>query len=259
MSEPLIGQCIKCGGSLRIGHMCVALDTPQGESRLERTTRELTPEAERRSSESPAPLSSKNDVTGRLAKRPYLEGDPLPAVGTECLVAGANTDVESDQHRAYGWVKVIGYAQDDQFVCFQKDGCWPFVERLSNCWFAEIPEPRCAVETEADGCICKGNWRMIVKECEPLLDQCFIGPDGAEYYLIGILHGSDDYYYAMRGGKYGLALLSCVGSIESFGYTLAESPGKTKAFTCAICEDDPKFPNIPCSRCGRYPDGTYHG
>lgn len=81
-------------------------------------------------------------VEGRLAERPYRQGDPLPADGSLCLVSGANCDIESDQHRGYLWRRVIGFSADDEFVCLQKPGCWPTVERTSNCWFAEIPDPR---------------------------------------------------------------------------------------------------------------------
>lgn len=80
-------------------------------------------------------------IEGRLAKRPFQEGDPLPAVGSTCLVSGANCDIESDQHRGYGWRQVIGYTDNKQFICLQTEGCWPTVERTENCWFAEIPEP----------------------------------------------------------------------------------------------------------------------
>lgn len=81
--------------------------------------------------------STEQSVIGRLAKRPYRDGDSLPEVGALCLVAGSNSDVESDQHRSYLWLKVIGYTDDRQFVCLQKPGCWPTVERLTNCWFAD--------------------------------------------------------------------------------------------------------------------------
>ena len=80
-------------------------------------------------------------VVGRLATRPYQPGDAIPKVGTTTLVSEANADVESDQHRSYGWRQLIGYTDDCQFVCLQTPGCWPTVERMTNCWFAEIPEP----------------------------------------------------------------------------------------------------------------------
>ncbi len=82
---------------------------------------------------------------GRLSPRPFQFGDTLPAVGSYCLVSGANCDIESDQHRGYSWRQVLGYSDDKEFVCLQthKDSyaCWPTVERLTNCWFAEISHP----------------------------------------------------------------------------------------------------------------------
>lgn len=86
-------------------------------------------------------------VEGYLAASPYQSGDPLPAVGTECLVSGVHGDIESDQHRGYLWRTVIGYSVGDTFICLQTRNCWPTVERLSNCWFAEVPTPR--AETSA--------------------------------------------------------------------------------------------------------------
>lgn len=73
----------------------------------------------------------------RIAKRPYQPGDPLPEVGSMCLVAGANSDIHSDQNRSYGERLVIGYTPDGIFVCLQTPGCWPTVERLENCWFGD--------------------------------------------------------------------------------------------------------------------------
>ncbi len=80
-------------------------------------------------------------VEGYFAERPHKDGDSLPSVGSLCLVSGAHNDIESDQHRAYMWCQVIGYTDDKQFVCLQTKGCWPTVERVANCWFAEVPEP----------------------------------------------------------------------------------------------------------------------
>ncbi len=74
----------------------------------------------------------------RLAKQPYQPGDPLPEVGSLCCVAGANTDMKSDQDRFYSERRVIGYTPDGMFGCFQTDGCWPTVEALVNCWFGEL-------------------------------------------------------------------------------------------------------------------------
>lgn len=73
----------------------------------------------------------------RIAKRPYQRGDALPAIGSLCEVACSNSDISSDQDRAYSELMVIGYTPEGEFVCFQKSGCWPVVERLTQCWFAE--------------------------------------------------------------------------------------------------------------------------
>jgi len=68
-------------------------------------------------------------------------------------------------------------------------------------------------------CICKGNWRTIIKESEPLFGKKFKDTDGDVYVFIGVLHGDDDYYYCMWR-KENMSLLSCVGSIEQHGYSL---------------------------------------
>jgi hypothetical protein len=68
-------------------------------------------------------------------------------------------------------------------------------------------------------CICFGNWRLIVKETEHRLDKLYFEErTGHHYVFAGILHGSDDYYYAMSSRTHGLRLLSCVGSIEQSGF-----------------------------------------
>lgn len=92
---------------------------------------------------------SPQDVS--LAPRPWMTGDDLPEVGSQALISGANMDVESDQHRAYTWRTVIGYGENDKFICLQTTGCWPTVERTENCWFAEIKQVRRA--SPADGVV----------------------------------------------------------------------------------------------------------
>jgi hypothetical protein len=72
-------------------------------------------------------------------------------------------------------------------------------------------------------CICKGNWRLIVEETEKFLDKPFIEErTGNEYTYLGVMHGSDDYYYVMWR-KEDTRLLSCVGSFEQMGFV----PDKT--------------------------------
>ena len=80
---------------------------------------------------------------------------------------------------------------------------------------------------EDKDCICKGNWRLIVAECEHLLDQRFVDERGDEFIFYGIVHGSDDYYYGMAGVS-GHRLLSCVGSLETYGFQLIEEGDRTE-------------------------------
>ncbi|AWJ93273.1 hypothetical protein Sp245p_25965 (plasmid) [Azospirillum baldaniorum] len=74
--------------------------------------------------------------------------DGYPPVGSMVLVAGANSDI-SDTERSYGERMVIGYTPCGLFACFQKPGCWPYVERLANCHFKPLPaHPAIATGTE---------------------------------------------------------------------------------------------------------------
>lgn len=74
-----------------------------------------------------------------------------------------------------------------------------------------------------DGCICRGNWRAIVKETESLIGRKYIGYDGDTYTFFGLVHADDDYYYGMHSAGQ-MRLLSCVGSIDGYGFTLAPDP-----------------------------------
>jgi len=69
-------------------------------------------------------------------------------------------------------------------------------------------------------CICRGNWRAIVAEVEPLIGETFIDERGDEYTFFGVVHGEDDYYYGMwdRVNRT-LCLASCVGNFHTMGYT----------------------------------------
>lgn len=78
-------------------------------------------------------------------------------------------------------------------------------------------------------CICHGNWRSIVKEYTPKFGKHYKtnwgprGHDDYEYVFFGIVHAEDDYYYGMYDVKTKeVNLLSCVGSIEGFGYIEVE-------------------------------------
>lgn len=87
-------------------------------------------------------------------------------------------------------------------------------------------------------CICKGNWRLIIKETESLLDKRFRNQHGEEYTFFGIVHGSDDFYYGMSSKDHGMQLLSCVGSIEEgHGYHLVDpQPSPNVPWWCAACD-----------------------
>lgn len=78
------------------------------------------------------------------------------------------------------------------------------------------------VSIKDNNCICHGNWRNIVKNVDQLIGKHFLDHKGEEFKFFGIVHGDDDFYYGMHG-KSGLALLSCVGSIEGHGYVLVET------------------------------------
>lgn len=70
-------------------------------------------------------------------------------------------------------------------------------------------------------CICKGNWRLLVSEYEDLFNRKYMDSKGKVWKFFGLVHSADDYYYGMSSaGK--TQLLSCVGHIEGFGYTLIE-------------------------------------
>lgn len=69
-------------------------------------------------------------------------------------------------------------------------------------------------------CICKGNWRLIVREAEPLIGTKFRRDhDGAAFSFFGVVHADDDYYYGMWSKEHGLVLRSCVGPLLGDGYT----------------------------------------
>lgn len=74
---------------------------------------------------------------------------------------------------------------------------------------------------DANDCVCEGNWRSLVVECEPLFDKLFHDANGQEYRFYGLVWTSEDFYYGLTNTttKHSI-LLSCVGDIESYGYKL---------------------------------------
>lgn len=72
-------------------------------------------------------------------------------------------------------------------------------------------------------CICKGNWRAIVKKCEPLLGKRFTDHKGQLYSFFGVVHAEDDYFYGMSSiPGHVVVLLSCACDLDGFGFKEAE-------------------------------------
>jgi hypothetical protein len=70
------------------------------------------------------------------------------------------------------------------------------------------------------------TWTLLVNEYEPLIGRIFFTETGRLYRFFGLVHADDDFYYGMVSiGKIlptELRLLSCVGDLESHGFTLEE-------------------------------------
>jgi len=69
---------------------------------------------------------------------------------------------------------------------------------------------------------CSDTWLRILNEYEPHFDKIFNDESGKIYNFVGIVHGSDDYYYVMSDSKGFTVLASCVGSLDQMGFTLAQ-------------------------------------
>ena len=70
-----------------------------------------------------------------------------------------------------------------------------------------------------EGCICQGNWRSLVKQYDPFIDKEFV-MEGKKYYFFGLVHGSDDYYFAMSNEESHVSLYSCACNLEAYGFVL---------------------------------------
>lgn len=71
----------------------------------------------------------------------------------------------------------------------------------------------------AEECVCDNNWRSLTKQYDPLMDKRFMC-EGEEYIFVGLLRGSDDYYFCMHHRSKGVHYLSCVGNPETYGFVL---------------------------------------
>jgi hypothetical protein len=61
------------------------------------------------------------------------------------------------------------------------------------------------------------NWTRLVEKYDSLIDSIYIGDDGLEYVFVGLLHGSDDYYFVMWHDGV-VRFLTCVGTPEQMGF-----------------------------------------
>jgi hypothetical protein len=99
-----------------------------------------------------------------------------------------------------------------------------------------------ASRAATDGCICKGNWRNIVKEYGHLIGRKYKYLGGKVFLFFGIVRSDDGYYFGMsRRGQ--LRLLSCVGSIEEFGFSLIDTGTEVTKGTA-------KSPHVQTDHCG---------
>ena len=80
--------------------------------------------------------------------------------------------------------------------------------------FAELVAEECEV-------FCDKNWRSLAKQYDPLTDRRFIC-DGKKYTFVGLLRGSDDYYFCMDHIDVGIQLFSCVCNLDTYGFVLIE-------------------------------------
>ncbi|MFU3489281.1 hypothetical protein ACM7KH_02825 [Pseudomonas aeruginosa] len=84
-------------------------------------------------------VSAEREATFEARPQDPWDGQGLPPVGTLCEWHGPNSDGPD------GWVytesNVVAYTDDGLFICMQKPGCWPVVQRIDNCEFRPIRTP----------------------------------------------------------------------------------------------------------------------
>ncbi len=99
------------------------------------------------------------------------DGQGLPPVGTLCEWHGPNSDGPD------GWVytesNVVAYTDDGLFICMQKPGCWPVVQRIDNCEFRPLRTPEQIAAEEREKAIeemCFAVETLTVKQAKALFD-----------------------------------------------------------------------------------------
>jgi len=120
-------------------------------------------------------------------------------------------------------------------------GCDPYADKVIEALQESrklAPPPTASFRRQDEGCICHGNWRILVAETRPLIGKTFVHK-GERYCLFGLVYGDDDYYYGMSGIDTGaIMLLSCVGSIEGHGFLPAAGAEKLAGEPPRTCEHE---------------------
>lgn len=161
----------------------------------------------------------------------------LQVAASQAINLLAGKPSESDLNKAYS---LLEYALVPPS---ERKELNPEVEEEVAFLVSKAPQNVVKDDPDESACICKGNWRDIVKETESLLDTQFVDARGNRYNFFGIIHGSDDYYYGMTSVATGkVTLLSCVGSLEGHGFTPSASEVESKsACECYQCILDNKL------------------
>lgn len=116
-------------------------------------------------------VSAEREATFEARPQEPWSGQGLPPVGTLCEWHGPNSDGPD------GWVytesNVVAYTDDGLFICMQKPGCWPVVQRLDNCEFRPLRTPeQIAAEERAKAIeeMCFAVETLTVKQAKALYE-----------------------------------------------------------------------------------------
>lgn len=66
------------------------------------------------------------------------------------------------------------------------------------------------------GCICHGNWRLIVGEYEALIGSRWRDSKGEVFVFFGLVWADDDFYYGLwNRDQKKLVLATCCGALQN--------------------------------------------
>jgi hypothetical protein len=112
---------------------------------------------------------------------------------------------------------------DDEIIAIRKrtvpasfEGLWPDTIAFARALLSADASATPLLDPE---CICRGNWRAIVKEYAGKIGKQY-RRRGEVWTFFGLVHTNDDYYYGLSDASHRVLLSSCVGSLEDF-YELA--------------------------------------